>query len=117
MKKYNLKKQALLLVANIHGSGINSDYEIVEKSNRIEIYNCYACMDEIGSYDYDAQFKIVLYDNGEIKLRFMNCSSYFYRKYFEPIKEYLYQLIDADYSVSSYTERPYYLNNVVFLNN
>ena len=42
MKNYSLIKKALLIVSNVHGSGINSDYTIEQKKDKVEINNCFA---------------------------------------------------------------------------
>ena len=63
-----------------HGSGINYDWEINVKNNRLYVHNAWDYMDEYGLYDDIFPF-IVCYENGRFKyLHFVSCTRSQYRK-------------------------------------
>ena len=73
-----------------HGSGINFDYEIEQKSKRIYIRNAWDYMDEYGLYDDIFPF-VVCYENGRFKyLHFVGCTRTQYRKIeYAGLRDYL----------------------------
>ena len=63
-----------------HGSGINYDWEINTKDNRLYVYNAYDYMDENGYYDDVFPF-VVCFENGVFKyLHFLGCTRKQYKK-------------------------------------
>ena len=73
-----------------HGSGINFDYEIQRKGNKIYIRNAWDYMDENGFYDDVFPF-VVCYENGRFKyLHFAGCTRSQYRKIeYAGLRDYL----------------------------
>ena len=63
-----------------HGSGINYDWEIRTKGNRLYVHNAWDYMDENGYYDDVFPF-VVCYENNNFKyIHFVNCSRRQYHK-------------------------------------
>ena len=73
-----------------HGSGINYDWEITTKGNKLYVHNAWDYMDENGYYDDVFNF-VVCYENGCFKyLHFENCSRTQYRKIeYAGLRDYL----------------------------
>ena len=73
-----------------HGSGINYDYEICTKGNRLYIHNAWDYMDEYGRYDDIFPF-VVCYENGAFKyLHFLDCTRTQYKKIeYAGLRDYL----------------------------
>ena len=73
-----------------HGSGINYDWKINAKSNRMYIHNAWDYMDEYGLYDDVFPF-VVCYENGRFKyLHFVGCTRSQYRKIeYAGLRDYL----------------------------
>ena len=63
-----------------HGSGVNYDWEITTKGNKLYVHNAWDYMDENGFYDDVFPF-VVCYENGRFKyLHFAGCTRSQYRK-------------------------------------
>ena len=63
-----------------YGSGINYDWEINTKGNRLYVYNAWDYMDENGFYDDVFPF-VVCFENGVFKyLHFLGCTRRQYKK-------------------------------------
>ena len=63
-----------------HGSGINYDWEIRAKGNRLYIHNAWDYMSENGFYEDVFNF-VVCYENNKFKhLHFVGCTRNQYRK-------------------------------------
>ena len=73
-----------------HGSGINFDYEIEQKGNKIYIRNAWDYMDENGFYDDVFPF-VVCYESNKFKyLHFLGCTRTQYRKIeYDGLRDYL----------------------------
>ena len=73
-----------------HGSGINYDWEINTKGNRLYVYNAWDYMDENGFYDDIFPF-VVCFENGVFKyLHFLGCTRSQYRKIeYAGLRDYL----------------------------
>lgn len=71
-----------------HGSGIDGDWTIEEKGNKIYAYNSYHCMDEYGGYCGWQDFYIVMTKNNpkNFKLHFQG-NQYLAQKYM--LRDYL----------------------------
>ncbi len=71
-----------------HGSGIDSDWHIEEKGNKIYAYNSYHCMDECGMYCGWQDFYVVIpiTDLKNFKLHFQG-GQYLAQKYM--LRDYL----------------------------
>ena len=63
-----------------YGSGVNYDWKINTKGDRLYVHNAWDYMDENGFYD-DAFPFVVCYENGKFKyLHFLACTRSQYRK-------------------------------------
>ena len=73
-----------------HGSGINYDWEITTKGNKLYVHNAWDYMDENGYYDDIFPF-VVCYENGRFKyLHFIGCTRSQYRKIeYAGLRDYL----------------------------
>lgn len=73
-----------------HGSGINYDWEINTKENRLYVYNAWDYMDENGYYDDIFPF-VVCFENGKFKyLHFSGLTRNQYRKIeYAGLRDYL----------------------------
>ena len=73
-----------------HGSGINYDWEITIKGNKLYVHNAWDYMDENGFYDDVFPF-VVCYENGRFKyLHFTGCTRSQYRKIeYAGLRDYL----------------------------
>lgn len=73
-----------------HGSGINFDYKIEQKDNKLYVYNAWDYMDENGYYDDIFPF-VVCYESGRFKyLHFAGCTRSQYRKIeYAGLRDYL----------------------------
>ena len=73
-----------------HGSGINFDWEINTKGNRLYIHNAWDYMDENGFYDDIFPF-VVCFESGVFKyLHFLGCTRKQYRKIeYAGLRDYL----------------------------
>ena len=73
-----------------HGSGINYDWEITTKGNKLYVHNAWDYMDENGFYDDVFPF-VVCYENGRFKyLHFIGCTRSQYRKIeYAGLRDYL----------------------------
>ena len=74
----DITEQLLDILPN--GSGINYDWEITTKGNKLYVHNAWDYMDEFGFYDDVFPF-VVCYENGRFKyLHFAGCTRSQYRK-------------------------------------
>ena len=73
-----------------HGSGVNYDWEITTKGNKLYVHNAWDYMDENGFYDDVFPF-VVCYENGRFKyLHFLGCTRSQYRKIeYDGLRDYL----------------------------
>ena len=78
-----------------HGSGINYDWKINAKGNRMYIHNAWDYMDENGFYDDKFPF-VVCYENSRFKyLHFVSCTRTQYRKIeYTGLRDYLETLFN-----------------------
>ena len=72
------------------GSGINHDWEIKTKGNKLYLYNAWDYIDEYGCYDDVFPF-VVCFENGKFKyLHFLKCTRSQYRKIeYSGLRDYL----------------------------
>ena len=85
-----------------HGSGVNYDWKINAKDNRLYIHNAWDYMDEYGLYDDVFPF-VVCYENGRFKyLHFVGCTRSQYRKIeYAGLRDYLETLfIDIENKIT-----------------
>lgn len=83
------------------GSGINYDWEINTKGNRLYVYNAWDYIDEYGCYDDVFPF-VVCFENGIFKyLHFLGCTRSQYRKIeYAGLRDYLEEVfIDIEYKI------------------
>ena len=73
-----------------YGCGINYDWEINTKGNRLYVYNAWDYMDENGFYDDIFPF-VVCFESGAFKyLHFLGCTRSQYRKIeYAGLRDYL----------------------------
>ena len=87
-----MDEEKIEMIENIlpHGSGINYDWEINTKRNKLYVYNKWDYMDECGFYDDVFPF-VVCYENGRFKyLHFVGCTRSQYRKIeYAGLRDYL----------------------------
>lgn len=114
---YNATKKALLLAYNIHGSGIDCNYELSQNNSSVILCNSYHCMDDNGFYDGYLDFIVRINKKTlNISINFLQPNKNLYKKYGQSVKEYLYSLFLEPYyynNIKNY-KRPYYLTVLHF---
>ena len=75
------------------GSGINHDWEINTKGNRLYVYNAWDYIDENDFYDDVFPF-VICFENGKFKyLHFLGCTRSQYRKIgYDGLRDYLEEM-------------------------
>ena len=85
-----------------HGSGVNYDWEITTKGNKLYVHNAWDYMDENGFYDDVFPF-VVCYENNKFKyLHFLGCTRTQYRKIeYAGLRDYLeYAFCDIENKIA-----------------
>lgn len=84
--------ESLVLQNLPHGSGIDYDWEIEVKPDRIVCDNAWHLMDEFGYYDCVLPFRVTIYPD-DVRVRFRDLNSYGHRKVRESgLRPYLEEL-------------------------
>ncbi len=113
---YNATKKALLLAYQIHGAGIDCDYELLQNNTSVLLCNYFHCMNEDGYYDGWLNFIVRINKKTQnISIQYLQPNHNTYRKYGQDLKEYLYDVYcrDTNEILINY-KRPYYLKKLHF---